>query len=606
MSRKHGKLTDQAWFEMRAVRKRRIADGVWIPLRMAIGEAEGDYGHLGYRSDRTNVGSLAIELSKRQEGEKLSWSDIGLNDHGVYAHGDSYKPAEIYERSNGIDQGTALVLDQCFDGAEPRVWHLNQDLVIALGLLLENDVWVCPREGYVDVVRMRRDPTGKIISIEIRADFLRDYLAARQMALRVTIYRHRDLIVEDASFITWPNGFLKEEAPDERFEAHAIEIHEGGSPFGAKTAVLHVGRTDVDPEVDVPLFGRGPDANLESSSWTTERQGRKLHRIWSDFWQDLWIEPAAESPRVRGDRQPSSCSYIIDASGARMSADELKDTPNSRWLWFDPAVIGALVERRGGMLQWYTRDTGGIALPPGTSLHFGVNAKGLICVYARDVGALPEWQRRIWMGHNVSPDGGVSEELLASQMRAEPANTMAPEPMLPLCLAELDRLFLGRWGSPLIRPHQAFRDIGPKVHRFRALKQDGLLSLAKDIARLTAEAFDVDALQKIAPPPKGQKPGSLKSLEAVLTTLVAPDVARNVMGPLFGVYELRGADAHLPSSELADAFALVHIDEKTPLLAQGFQMLHVTVSALVNIVKIVEAPSAVGTAPSRGPSVDRL
>jgi len=33
----------------------------------------------------------------------------------------------------------------------------------------------------------------------------------------------------------------------------------------------------------------------------------------------------------------------------------------------------------------------------------------------KDIAYLPEWQQRIWSAFNVSPEGGVSDELLASQ-----------------------------------------------------------------------------------------------------------------------------------------------------------------------------------------------
>lgn len=52
------------------------------------------------------------------------------------------------------------------------------------------------------------------------------------------------------------------------------------------------------------------------------------------------------------------------------------------------------------------------------------------------------------------------------------------------------------------------------------------------------------------------------------------------MGPLFGIYELRISDAHLPKSDMEAAFKLMEItDEDTPINA-GFKLLHSAVSSL--------------------------
>ena len=62
-------------------------------------------------------------------------------------------------------------------------------------------------------------------------------------------------------------------------------------------------------------------------------------------------------------------------------------------------------------------------------------------------------------------------------------------------------------------------------------------------------------------PPVGVKWGSLKSLENLLATQVNPNLARQIMCPLVGIYDLRHADAHLPSNEVDDALRLAKVDQ---------------------------------------------
>lgn len=84
-----------------------------------------------------------------------------------------------------------------------------------------------------------------------------------------------------------------------------------------------------------------------------------------------------------------------------------------------------------------------------------------------------------------------------------------------------------------------------RIHRFRATDDKGLYALARDVAKLTADRIDEKQLQTVVAPPKGTTWRSLKSLEKAH--------ASKTMGPLFGIYELRRADAHLSSAEIDES-----------------------------------------------------
>ncbi len=211
---------NQDWFEMRNIRRRHFTDAVWVPLRTSEHiEEVGHIGDLGYRAEFLGLGSVAFPLAKRSDAKGLGWSDIGLgHTQGVYASSKFYKPADVHWQDDGIDLGVELVLDQSFSGMEPNEWHLNQDVIFALKLLREKDEWVCPTEDYKVVARLRRDSVHHPISLEIKNEFLRDYLAARQMVLRIALYRERQIVVEAAPQFSWPKGELIEVNTDDRFE----------------------------------------------------------------------------------------------------------------------------------------------------------------------------------------------------------------------------------------------------------------------------------------------------------------------------------------------------------------------------------------------------
>ena len=240
-------------------------------------------------------------------------------------------------------------------------------------------------------------------------------------------------------------------------------------------------------------------------------------------------------------------------------------------------------------MRWYTRDTGGVRCSPTSSFTaFGVNKLGFVNVYAKDIGCLPEWQQKLWAGFNISPEGGVSEELLAAQAKGIPAETQAPEAFLQPAIQFLNEISTEKFGFRLFREHDQFASLLKSAHRFRATDQLSVFSLAKDLAKLTAEGIDASALQKIVPPPNKERWGSLKSLEHVLALQADASNARALLSPLVGINELRHADAHLPSSDIDEAFALAQVDQRAPFVSQGKQLLHSCVSALYRIAEMLK------------------
>jgi hypothetical protein len=586
---------DQRWFEMSDVRRRRLATAVWIPLRAAQTiEEEGRYGVAGFKEVLLGVGSLAVPVEKREFARQLGWTDVGIAyDHAPLVEGERYVACDIYEDSAGQFTGVHLALQQHTNSLEVNEWHLHQDLVFALGLKREADVWISPNEGYMEVARLHRGRDGAPCLLHVRAEHLRDYLCARGMALCVCSYRSRRVVAENADEIHWPENPFREQNEGDRWEGQVVQIHEGGHPFGATIAVHHASRTDVDAEQGVPRFGFPTDDDIVSESWSVEPRGRLLYRIQGELWRTEWIDPAPLSPRVRGDQPPPAVFFITDAEGNLETRDTLQN--DSRWLWFRPGVIMALAHRRGGALAWYTAQTGGVSCSPDYGVHFGVNRLGLVNVYAKDIALLPEWQQRIWSGFNVSPEGGVSEELLASQMEAMPASTQAPEDFLPKGLDLLNRLGREKLGFPLLREHEQVPALLLRSHRFRAVDEAGFLSLAKDLARLTADSLDSAAMQRVVSPPKGEKWGSLRSLEALIATKIDAHEARLLLSPLVGIYELRNADAHLPRREVDHALSLLGVDRRLPLVLQGYQLLHACVSSLFGIAEVLQQWDANGT-----------
>jgi hypothetical protein len=64
--------------------------------------------------------------------------------------------------------------------------------------------------------------------------------------------------------------------------------------------------------------------------------------------------------------------------------------------------------------------------------------------------------------------------------------------------------------------------------------------------------------------------------------------AKAVLGPLHGIYNLRLADAHIPSRDLHDAYALVQVDRTLPFVMQGRDLLAACATFLRTVADAVK------------------
>lgn len=430
-----------------------------------------------------------------------------------------------------------------------------------------------PDEGFTKVARLQLDTNDKPFSLDIKKEFLVDYLAARKMGMKPVWFWDRTVTVPDRTPVNWEKDDFLEEFDIGRFNGQISAVHEDGKPLGSSTMLLHVSRNDVDHDVDIPIMEPEGIQNAAVKTSSIQHEGNENLIISGKLWCEEFIEPAKFSPRVKRYFVPSEFSFVIESDGTKMKADELNDEDIGRWLWFNPDVIGTLLSIEGVTLQWFARYTGGIGMFSEPMVHFGQNKIGLINVYAYDIGRLAEYWRKLWAGANVSPEGSICKELLCAQVNAEPAVTKAPETLIADKIEALDILFNRKFSFPLFRPHPQYFNRVKSIHRFRVHEETELFALAKDINRVIVERINVSSLKGTLRLQKNEKLGSLKTLEKHLAQFTTEDEARRICGPLHGISSLRQADSHLPSDDLNEAFSLLAIDRGQPLPNQCLNLL---------------------------------
>jgi hypothetical protein len=575
----------KTWIEARDLRKRHLNDGVWIPLRsQETLLCEGDHGNPGFRDEYLGAVSMAVPFAQRAAAFGLRWTDFGLRgDHAPCVEDDGEYNACDVERHEGIE-GFRIVIEQAGTEIEPRRWRLHPDFVLGLNLLREGNHWLAINEGYAIAVRLRADERGAV-ALEVKSEFLKDYLTARRMGLYVNTYRQRTLVLDEIPRFGWATSKVEEIDGFDRWTGTISPIHRGGHLFGDKIAITHIDRTDVDEGHDVPTMGLPKDESVRVSVQTLEHRGAKVFRVDGELWRSEWVEPGNVSTRVRGDAVVTQVPFIVDPVGSRRAAGDLSE---DRWLWFRPEAIRNQLAKRGSKLTWYTRDTGEITCSHGWGVHFGLNKIGLVTVFAKDIAALPEWQQRIWSADSVTPDGGVSEELMAAQVHARPAETVAAETKLATSIENLNTAWKAAYGTGLIEASQNSALL-PAINRFAACSTPDLVRLAKDVTRVTIESIRKDILWQIVPPAKGAKPGSMKGLQAVIATRVGEEKAREATAHLFAVYDLRLKDAHLSSTGPDEELSRLGIDTTAPPVDQARELIHAVAVALAQCASIVSS-----------------
>lgn len=564
-------------FEMQDLKKHTFNNKVWIPLfAQQIVYEQGEFNLVGFREEYFGVHSLITPTEKKDEALKLQWMDFSVgfgdkpwvDDESLFHQANEFDRAEI--------EGIKPILIQRFEIERSKDIHIDQDIVLGLGLKRIKDVWVCPEEDYVEVIRLKRDKENLPVLVEIKAEFLKDYLNASNSGLILSIFQSRQATEESFKDIDWTEEVI-EKRNNYRWTGRFSIVYEGETLF-SNAAVFWSGRTDTDYSEDIPVYNFPTDENTWSERWEVKPKGKELIRAMSEIWKTEWIEPALKSPRLKGDKIPSKLEFIIDNEGNTETSDTLISP--SRWLWFHPNVINDLLKKRTGILEWHTEDTGKVGGAWHRSVDFGVNSIGLVNVYAKDIANLDEIDKKIWARHNVSPEGRVSAELLSSQMQAIPAETFAPEFVFFQLIQEIQEISKSRLGQKLLRSHSFEEGAEKKIHRFQTTSIEGLFLLCKEITRFLIERIDVDFLKTL----KKEKDnlGSIKRLENILTELGYD--GRKITGVLVAVYDLRLTDAHLPSEEKTkDALELSGIDYEELGFNSGKELLRNVCSSLFQI-----------------------
>jgi hypothetical protein len=350
-------------------------------------------------------------------------------------------------------------------------------------------------------------------------------------------------------------------------------------------------RESVDPADDVPVMPHPLEEPTHPSEMTEfGGGGEELEYAEGRIWWIEWIEPAEKSPRIRHDKVEAQVPFIVGNQGEpKLSGDKLHEYRG--WLWFRNPVIRELLNREHFHFKWYTHDTGSIGPSCVTEIHFGLNELHHVNVAAYQMAQLPEWVHKIWVAHNIAPEGGLSQELHQSQNLASPAQTAPPELLIVFAIKAVQDATAKAFGEPIFRNLPDLSVFLQKIHRFQGDSFEQTCHLAKEISRNIIEKIDQAVIDRQLSPDtlKTADKDKLRSLKrlAMLLDQIGRD-GRALTRALAGINDLRQGDAHTGSSSLKQSLELFGLSpDSKDHFTNNIQMIHSVAFSLRGIAHAI-------------------
>lgn len=137
------------WFELADHQRRLFSRNVWVPVYGSVLPLErGQYPDIGHIEETLAVGTAVVFHDQREKAEELDWHYWSPDSTSPDLDGDGqYFEAESFYDDPEGRLGFRLVLTNYLNSAHPRQVLINQDFVLAYGLLEEGDYWLRPNEG---------------------------------------------------------------------------------------------------------------------------------------------------------------------------------------------------------------------------------------------------------------------------------------------------------------------------------------------------------------------------------------------------------------------------------------------------------------------------
>lgn len=578
---------DHKWISMQSPRKLSYATKEWIPVYgMRFKKKDGKYPTIGFSEDFEHVETGIVINKHKAFANDMSWSDWDQDSVTPYISDDkSYqKTGNLYNKRHKII-GERIVMGQYIDAEYKNQIYINQDFILAYKLVKRGDGWICPKDGDRLVIRSEKFEDRSLQFVEIRSEYLKDYLSARDASLRLYFYRERQAVVENKPSYIEAEEVVISDGPHNRCTVTCHKVTPSRDLPNGNGGEVKLWRNDLNEVDTITDYNQyDDDGRCHSSRTFINTEIADQYHLYGRLWRGEWISGNKHS-RLNGYSEPDDDLKVqADNSGEKVQLSSLRYEEVNKYLWFKPEVVRNLTSRRGGRIAWDTNETGYIYAAYDSSVHFGLNSQGLISVYAYDIAKLPYWQREIWVGHNCPPNDGVSKELLKIQIECAPVRSSAPEKVISLVINHFDSLFRKQYSLPVLQGSNEAESLVKLIDRFRVNDDGSLESLAKNLVKFTLERISKRSLRQSIGEPKLDC-GSIGLLERLLAKNHGVKDCQRLVNPLRDLNRLQQLDSHLRSenTNIEGLYQSLGIDRTKPYVWQGAQLIKATANSFIKI-----------------------
>ncbi len=379
------------------------------------------------------------------------------------------------------------------------------------------------------VLRTRRREVAHFAEmpfVEVQRDYLRDYLFARKAIMLITVVADR-----------FANALTSDE-----LHIQDADVRVSNSAWIQKN-LYDFSATD------------GYFRGRSSLYWNVAIRAFKSPRIARSIWPFYGLEPPAD------DEQPYAPHFKMDAEG---TLEKAAQATNLRFYYFRPAVLQRYLDDPSYKVSFHMR-TWGSAESPSGSVVAGINSKGLVTAYARDIAKLRESEQLHWAAYNVVVDGEVCYELFETQMQQNPPHSPNVVELVGMARKAMRDALTTLLGVDCFRDHDLDErrkmrlTVGPvipnesEVQHLAQTIYDWLIDpLAfgplRDYLSLKNLTFDNQERQ-------------ISLLQKVIATRVGEERAKALVAPLRMVGHLRVQAAHPTDSDVATELKNVGITQ---------------------------------------------
>ncbi|MEM6254850.1 MAG: hypothetical protein AAF821_18190 [Cyanobacteria bacterium P01_D01_bin.156] len=388
------------------------------------------------------------------------------------------------------------------------------------------------------------DPTAKVT---VHPDYLRDFLAAVQMGLIISVVADR-----------FANALTEDALQLEEVEAQEVDA------FTTLSTIIH------PPEFTRHEHFRGRSI---------------LHR---NFIIEPYTQPKFErSPwHFYGEKSAEDSTaptFIINDEGEKKPLPSNTFLPNYTaegigqygYLYFRPEVLHKYLNEPGYSVCFHMRKWGTASIPGGIkTVDVGINSHGLVNAFAPDIADLSITEQSYWASYSSLPNGEICDEMFQTRMQQKPPHSPGVIEVIQNARSQLSDTFKNQFSVDLFKDKEPPKkeqyqlSVGPILGQMKEVTD-----FAKTLYIWAIEPMEIDALRAALTSLGGTVDKKLRQIKLLEKILIQKGLnlqqARSITAALVGLNDLRIVSAHIGGPESKASFQLMGATSmpETPIAA---------------------------------------